>query len=179
MNRMCKALFVLMLALLLVSPAQAGGWSVVVLDSGGVLDPTGQTGGTVEAGAPFTIGFTVLQHGKTPVAHLTPTLHFSNGASGERLTFSAQAEGKAGHYVASVTLPDTGTWNWEVDAFGPPAPMAAVTVVPMAASVVEPAPAAAPVGVMPLLPAAALVLAVLGIGGLLLLRRQQRAVVRS
>ncbi len=115
------------LALLLPLTALAGGWAVVTLDRA----PTG-----IEAGKAFEVGFTVLQHGKTPVEGLSPKLVFSRVAAGrtpglakgETLSFNAQAEGKIGHYVASVTLPSDGKWNWEVDAFGPPHRMSALTV---------------------------------------------------
>lgn len=117
----------LALALVLPLTALAGGWAVVTLDT----SPVG-----VQAGKAFEVGFTVLQHGKTPVEGLQPKLNFSMVAAGrpaglakgETLSFDARPEGKIGHYVASVTLPTNGTWNWEVDAFGPPAPMSALTV---------------------------------------------------
>ena len=99
------------LALLLVFafavPVLAGGWAVISLDE----LPTG-----VVAGKPHTIGFTVLQHGKTPMTDLYPiiTARLSND---EVLTFSAEPEGKPGHYTATLTFPKDGNWEWSIQAF--------------------------------------------------------------
>lgn len=99
------------LALLLVFafavPVLAGGWAVISLDE----LPTG-----VVAGKPHTIGFTVLQHGKTPMSGLYPiiTARLSND---EVLTFSAEPEGKPGHYTATLIFPKDGNWEWSIQAF--------------------------------------------------------------
>ena len=55
----------LLLSVVLAIPVFAGGWAVITLDE----IPTG-----VVAGEPLTIGFTVLQHGKTPMEGLDPTI---------------------------------------------------------------------------------------------------------
>ena len=88
-------LLVLVFTLAFVIPVFAGGWAVISLDE----LPTG-----VVAGEPHTIGFTVLQHGKTPMTGLYPiiTARLSND---EVLTFSAEPEGKPGHYTATLTFP--------------------------------------------------------------------------
>lgn len=102
-------------ALLLVSvftlafalPAFAGGWAVISLDE----LPTG-----VVAGKPHTIGFTVLQHGKTPMSGLDPTIT-ARLSNDEVLTFSAAPEGKPGHYTATLIFPKGGNWEWSIQAF--------------------------------------------------------------
>ncbi|GAC1547291.1 MAG: hypothetical protein NVS2B7_22940 [Herpetosiphon sp.] len=112
-------LWPLVMALVLPAVALAGGWALVSLDS--VPAAPG-------AGVPFTVGFVVLQHGRTPLNGLHPTLHFSSVA-GEHLTVPADQQGDVGHYVATVTLPTNGRWYWDVEAFGPPAIMAPLDVV--------------------------------------------------
>jgi len=127
MRRQGTRLAVAVAVALLPLTALAGGWAVVTLDS----TPTG-----IQAGTAFEVGFTVLQHGRTPMGGLSPRLHFSQAAAarapglakGGVLSFDARPEGKIGHYVASVTLPSDGTWNWEIEAFGAPAKMSALTV---------------------------------------------------
>lgn len=142
LRRLGATLAALLLALGLAGGARAGGWSVVVLDEESALIGVDRP---VGAGAPFTIGFTVLQHGKTPVDGITPRITLTSGA-GERVTVFAEAEGGPGHYIATITLPAAGVWEWEVEAFGPIATMAPITVA-------APAPAPAPA-----VPAAALAL---------------------
>jgi hypothetical protein len=69
--RISIALAVL-LSVVLAIPTFAGGWAVITLDA----LPTG-----VVAGEPFNIGFTVLQHGKTPMDGLDPTITATSTAS--------------------------------------------------------------------------------------------------
>jgi hypothetical protein len=135
LRRLGATLAALLLALGLAGAAGAGGWSVVVLDSESALIGVDRP---VDAGAPFTIGFTVLQHGKTPVDGITPKITLTS-AAGEQITAFGEAEGGPGHYVATITLPEAGTWTWQIDAFGPVATMAPITV---AAPAPAPAPAA-------------------------------------
>jgi hypothetical protein len=172
-------------------PALAGGWSVVTLDS---------TPADVQAEAPFQIGFTVLQHGKTPMQGLEPVIRFWQNESAARgvgltmvslakpsidtlVTFTAQEAGEAGHYVATMTLPSAGVWQWEIAAFGEPALMSPLQVgaAPAKSAAVEQAIPSAQASSFPLSsPWLALtILAVLGalVAALLLFRR--RMVVQS
>jgi hypothetical protein len=153
----------LLLALGLAGVAGAGGWSVVVLDRESALIGVDRP---VEAGAPFTVGFTVLQHGKTPVDGLTPKLTLMSGSGGP-LTVFAEAEGGPGHYVATITLPEAGTWTWQIDAFGPIAAMAPITVAAPAPAParVAPAPALALWGALAALAIALLAVALLALRG--------------
>jgi hypothetical protein len=172
LRRLGSTLAALLLALGLVGGVSAGGWSVVVLDSESALIGVDRP---VDAGAPFTIGFTVLQHGKTPVDGITPTITLSNGAAGERLTFFAEAQGGPGHYVATITLPEAGAWEWEIEAFGPPATMAPITVAAPAPAPAPAAPAPAPAlwGAL-----AALALALLGVALVAMRARRPAAAAR-
>ncbi len=79
--------------------------------------------GEVVAGQPLTVGFTVLQHGRTPLSGLDPTIRLTSSSTGESLTVHAVDEGKVGHYTATFTLPESGTWGWSIQAFSMDQPM--------------------------------------------------------
>ncbi len=96
-----------LLTLIFTIPVFAGGWAVITLDE----LPT-----DVVAGEEFTIGFTVLQHGKTPLTGLTPIIT-ANLYKDEQFTIAAKEEGKPGHYTATLTFPKEGEWNWTIEAF--------------------------------------------------------------
>jgi hypothetical protein len=127
----CMAVVVAMLAL--AAPALAGGWAVVTLDS---------LPRDVRAGQSYQIGFVVRQHGKTPTNSdlngkpLKPVLTArkpaatSRGGSGmlmvagpasvaskgeETIRVEARQEGAVGHYVADVTFPSDGVWEWQIE----------------------------------------------------------------
>jgi cytochrome c2 len=100
------AVAVAMLFMVLASLAQAGAWAVVTLD-----DLPNQ----IVARQPFTIGFTVRQHGRTLRGDLAPIIRFDRAASSDTFTVTAQREGGSGHYSARVTLPSDGQWYWKVD----------------------------------------------------------------
>lgn len=135
MRRWMTGLALLCTLLALPRAALAGGWSVVTLD---------RMPDNVQAGAPFTIGFVVRQHGKTPMADLSPTITLvkQSGAQTQdrvqaaapatgdngRVTVTARPDGDVGHYAATITLPSAGAWTWTIDAFGPVAEMSPLTV---------------------------------------------------
>ncbi|HET6547279.1 MAG TPA: FixH family protein [Solirubrobacter sp.] len=103
MRRVLIALPVLVL-LVFAPPAVAGGWATVGLSS----TPAG-----TDPGAPWNVTLTVLQHGRTPLDGLQPTITIRNGDATER--FAAKPAGAPGTYRASVTFPTAGTWTYEVD----------------------------------------------------------------
>lgn len=108
----------LVLSLVLAIPAFAGGWAVITLDE----LPT-----DIVAGEPLTIGFTVLQHGKTPLAGLSPTI--SASLSGKaKFVAEAVEDGEAGHYTATLTFPVEGEWTWSIQAFTMDQPMPSLQV---------------------------------------------------
>ncbi|MBE2317534.1 FixH family protein [Solirubrobacter sp. CPCC 204708] len=84
--------------------AFAGGWATVGLDS----TPAG-----VEPGQPWNVNLTVLQHGRTPLEDVQPTLTIRQGGSEQ--TFAARATDKPGVYAVSVTFPRGGEWMYEVN----------------------------------------------------------------
>jgi len=107
------------LALGLVFPALAGGWAVVTLD---------ELPRDVLAGRATEVGFMVRQHGITPLAGLDPEISLRESGSSNRLVVIAEPQGKLGHYMATITLPAAGTWEWSINAFGFAQVMPALTV---------------------------------------------------
>jgi len=108
-------------ALVLAGTALAGGWATVKLSS----LPKG-----LSAGEPWVVDITVLQHGRTPVNGLKPTVTIrkvaaartasaSSGPAGsESRTFATRPMADTGVYRARVVFPTAGVWRYEVyDAF--------------------------------------------------------------
>ena len=94
------------LLLALAGPAAAGGWAVTTLDplpAGGVVP-----------GRPTPIGYTVRQHGMTPV-ELTDSALLVTMADGTVLRFPGVADGPPGHHVAQVTVPVAGHFAFATD----------------------------------------------------------------
>ena len=104
---MRRSLLVSPLALVLVVlaaiPAAAGGWATVGLDS----TPAG-----VAAGDSWDVDITVLQHGRTALAGLTPIVRIRSGDQIEE--FTATPTARPGVYRASVVFPSGGRWRYEV-----------------------------------------------------------------
>jgi hypothetical protein len=148
---------VVLAMLALAAPALAGGWALVTLDS---------LPRALHAGESIQLGFTVLQHGKTPTNKdlngnpLVPVLKATKQAgaattsakAAETITVKAQQQGPTGHYVADLTFPSDGSWAWQIELptyYVQDSPsgqntaiFAPLTVLPAAAP--APAPAAAP-----------------------------------
>jgi hypothetical protein len=101
---MKKLLLVLAGALALAGGAQAGGWATVQLSS----TPAGIT-----AGNDWNVDVTVLQHGRTPLAGVKPTLTIRDEA-GRATTFRGTLTGRTGVYRFHVTFPTAGTWTYAV-----------------------------------------------------------------
>lgn len=97
----------LLLSLLDSVPAFAGGWAVIVLD---------ELPRNIVAGRPLTIGFTLLQHGRTPLDGLEPKI-ITNLYKEQEFVLRAEPDGKPGHYTVTVTFPKEGEWRWFIDAF--------------------------------------------------------------
>ena len=93
------------LALALPATAAAGGWATAGLGP----PPPG-----IGAGDTWTADVTILQHGQTPLAGLSPTVTIRNATTGEVKTFRARPTGKIGSYRAEVVFPSGGTWRYEV-----------------------------------------------------------------
>lgn len=100
------AVAALTLGLLTVAPALAGGWAAIEPDTGTTAPPVEDR--------PFVLGFTVLQHGKTPAGWETPTVHLTEVATGATVEVTATANGPDGHFIAEATVPTAGAWRWSV-----------------------------------------------------------------
>ena len=110
MKRKIGLVWSVVLLLAVASAALAGGWAVVTLD-----EPAGE----IRAGEPWTVGFTVLQHGKTPVHKLDANspvepLLVAEHSSGRRLEIMATPGEEVGHFTIDVTFPVEGEWTWTI-----------------------------------------------------------------
>ena len=83
--------------------ASAGGWAVTTLDE----VPAATSGEAVA------VGFTILQHGVTPVDLDEGVGIEITGADGTVQVFPAIND-RPGHYVASVVFPGAGNYRWAV-----------------------------------------------------------------
>jgi hypothetical protein len=86
-------------------PAAAGGWAVTTLDS---------LPGAIEPGQATPIGYTIRQHGVTPVS-MDDTALLVTLADGTTARFPGRPDGPKGHHVAAVTIPDAGRFVLQVD----------------------------------------------------------------
>ena len=102
MRRLLIAVPLLFLAL--TATAFGGGWATVGMSS----TPEG-----VQPGKPWVVDMTILQHGRTPLQDLNPTLTIVNGDN--RQTFHAKESKEPGVYRVSVTFPSSGLWRYEVN----------------------------------------------------------------
>jgi mono/diheme cytochrome c family protein len=107
---------VLVIGLLLVGlfinagSAQAGGWATLTLS---------ELPEEVMAERPFTIEFSVRAHGQTLIPGLDATVAAVHQASGTKVVAEAKDASEAGFYTATIALPKSGEWHWEITAFGP------------------------------------------------------------
>jgi hypothetical protein len=92
-----------LLALTLPAVAAAGGWATAGL----APPPAG-----IDAGDTWRAEITLLQHGRTPLEGVQPSITIS-GPTTE--TFAASPSGKPGTYVAEVVFPTAGTYSYQVD----------------------------------------------------------------
>jgi len=89
-----------------LSPASAGGWALTS------LDPFDQP----VAGEPVTVGFTILQHGVTPVDVEDVAIRIASpGQPSQLFTATSDGPNRVGHYTASVVFPAAGTFSWSVE----------------------------------------------------------------
>ena len=102
-----KKMLVSLVLVVLAAPASAlgGGWATA-----GLAPPEGSVG----AGDTWNAQVTILQHGMTPLAGVSPTVTIRNASTGAEKTFAAKPTDKTGVYVAKVVFPSQGKWSYEV-----------------------------------------------------------------
>jgi hypothetical protein len=103
---MKKLLLVFAVAVVAVPAASAGGWATVGLSS---LPPSG-----LEPNQNWPVDITVLQHGQTPLAGVTPIVRIRDDGGKVVGSFTATPTGKTGVYHAVVRFPAEGTYSYEV-----------------------------------------------------------------
>jgi len=103
---MKKLLLMLAVAAIAAPAASAGGWATVGLSS---LPPSG-----LKANQPWPVDITVLQHGKTPLAGVTPIVRIRDDGGNVVKSFTAKPTGTTGVYHAVVRFPGTGAFAYEV-----------------------------------------------------------------
>lgn len=99
--------------------AMAGGWAVASFDE----LPT-----QVVAGEPITFRFVVRQHGVTPTNGFNPIIAARLIETSETVRVVPEQQGPVGHYVASVTFPSPGNWEWSIDMLGRDQQLPSLTV---------------------------------------------------
>jgi hypothetical protein len=105
--RMKKLLLVLVAtAAVAVPAASAGGWATVGLSS---LPPSG-----LEPNQAWPVDITVLQHGRTALAGVTPIVRIRNDGGKLLKSFTAKPTAKTGVYHAVVSFPGEGRYSYEV-----------------------------------------------------------------
>lgn len=140
MRRILLTLSVVLLTLALGAPAIAGGWAATTLDE---VPPD------MRAGDTYQIGYTIRQHGVTPVnveqLGGTTEIRLTSPDGAKTLSYTGVREGATGHYIAKIMFPYEGAWTWSVTQ-GPfdAHPLGTVKVLPAAGAAAQPAqPAAA------------------------------------
>ena len=105
------ALTAALLLVALAAPAGAGGWAVTTLDA--VPD-------RFEAGTAYDIGYTIRQHGVTPVDLKNTGIQITSDGGADSFIYWGHRDGPIGHYSVQVTFPAAGAWRWEAvqDWFG-------------------------------------------------------------
>ena len=93
-------------AVTLTGAASAGGWATVGLSS---LPPAG-----LPANQDWPVDITVFQHGRTPLAGVTPVVRIRDDGGAVVKSFTATPTGKTGVYHAVVRFPDEGSYSYEV-----------------------------------------------------------------
>ena len=105
--RWIAAAVVTVLGLLgLPAGALAGGWATVSLSS----TPDG-----LSPGQPWLVELEILQHGRTPLDGVEPSIVLTERATGATRTVAAEPTGRPGMYEARAVFPGAGRWTYAVD----------------------------------------------------------------
>jgi hypothetical protein len=135
------------------SIAAAGGWAQVTATNVPVDPPPGEE---------TTIQLNVLQHGVTPVSWPGLTVVATDHTSGAVFRTAATATGPEGSYVATLVFPSAGDWTLTFESTD-------LVMEGTAAMHVAPAAAAPATGTAPAFDVLPLLLALLGVGAILVI----------
>jgi cytochrome c1 len=93
------------------TPSRAGGWAVLTLDDWPA---------DVVANRPFTISFSLRQHGQHLMNGQIGNVEFDDEqkSNAAPLQFDVLPAAAQGHYTATITLPSAGAWQWRIVVFG-------------------------------------------------------------
>jgi hypothetical protein len=91
-------------ALAVPGSVAAGGWATASL---------GPPDDGLQAGDTWNARVKILQHGRTPLSGVEPTVTIRNDR-GTTLRFPARPTSEVGVYEAEVRFPSSGTWSYEV-----------------------------------------------------------------
>lgn len=164
MKHLITSMLMIAVVLFAATPASAGGWAVTT------LDPLP----SATAGQSVVIGFTIRQHGVTPVNPEGDVGIVLRSSAGEERFFVAEPSGSVGHYETEVSLPETGSWTWGVRqgwfAEQPLGPLELAT-----SSTARPASHRWPGGLRLALPGVAMLFGAAAISGLVSQRRRHEA----
>ena len=98
--------FLVMIGLLATTgSARAGGWATVTVS---------ELPAVVVAERPFTIEFSVRQHGQTLLPDLDTAVTAVQETSSTRVNVQAKESSEEGFYTATLTLPQSGEWEFQV-----------------------------------------------------------------
>jgi cytochrome c551/c552 len=114
---MLWVLFIVVLAV--PALARAGGWAVISLEA---------LPQEVVTERPFTIRFAVLQHGLR-LADMPSTVTAVHPATSDKVTVACVLA-EDGYFEATMTLPQAGQWQWQINSFGYDHVMPPLTVTP-------------------------------------------------
>ncbi|MCA9897829.1 MAG: hypothetical protein H6654_10495 [Ardenticatenaceae bacterium] len=107
--------FLVMIGLLATTgSARAGGWATVTVS---------ELPAVVVAERPFTIEFSVRQHGQTLLPDLDTAVTAVQETSSTRVNVQAKESSEEGFYTATLTLPQSGEWRWGISSWGMVYPM--------------------------------------------------------
>ena len=100
---------VVLLFIIFVRPAFAGGWATVMLE---------HLPEQINAGETISLSVIFRQHGHTPIDGLALVLKAEHDGTGRTVHFDAKPGDSAGRYVFAILLPEAGTWRWWVSGWG-------------------------------------------------------------
>jgi hypothetical protein len=86
--------------------------------AGGVVVTLDAMPADVQPGQPFDVGFTLISmHTSEGIAGQKPVVEAINSQTKEVISQVGRPDGPSGHYIATLTLPTEGRWEWSIQPF--------------------------------------------------------------